>query len=83
MSPVYNQRMNLSCNIDSRGRRIRLAIGVVLTLAGASVLLLLAPASGTWCWIVGACILISGLFGLFEARYSWCALRAMGFKTQW
>ncbi len=74
--------MSLTCNIDRRGRRIRLLMGIVLILIALPLLMLWAPRSGVYAWIISICILVAGLFGLFEWRFSWCAMRALGFRTR-
>ncbi|MBL8879355.1 MAG: hypothetical protein JNG88_09575 [Phycisphaerales bacterium] len=36
---------------------------------------------GVWRWPIASIAILLGLFGLYEARRGWCALRAMGFRT--
>ena len=71
-----------TCNIDQRGKTIRLVIGAFLETIG---LLLGALWFLEWgpSWLVwpAAAIWISGMFVIFEALVGWCAVRAMGFKT--
>ena len=75
--------MPLSCNIDARGRRYRLLMGIALLLIGLIMLLLWPVRTGGWvAWVVTSCVIVSGAVGVFEARHSWCVLRAMGFKTR-
>jgi hypothetical protein len=75
--------MPLACNIDAKGKRMRLAMGVVLIIAGVAMAIFWAVPHGGWkAWTATAVIFLSGVFGLFEARAGWCALRAMGFKTR-
>ncbi len=65
----------MTCNIDNRGRLIRLIIG------------LLSGAAGVWLWIsfdsrfwsIG--LVIIGGFAIFEAIRGWCVMRAFGFET--
>ena len=73
----------LECNIDARGKAVRLAgglvtvgIGLLLALLSLTDVLTLPNAS----YLVSACFLGGG-FAIFEARAGWCALRAMGIKT--
>lgn len=74
--------MTLQCNIDARGKRMRLVMGLILILAAIAIAGLWAiPAGSLGGWIVAAALLLSGAFCLYEARHSWCALRAMGIKT--
>lgn len=35
----------------------------------------------TLAWVVTASCAAAGIFGLYEARKGWCAVRAMGFRT--
>jgi hypothetical protein len=75
--------MPLTCNIDRTGRRIRLIAGIVVEAAGAIVILLRAAGvlEGTWPWVVGLSAIIGGSFMIFEGVMSWCAVRALGFRT--
>ncbi len=73
----------MQCNIDARGKAVRLIIGL-LTLGVAAVLaalILLGVLPGGWLWAAVAGTAVGGAFGLFEARNGWCAMRAMGFRT--
>jgi hypothetical protein len=72
--------MRFTPNINSRGRAIRAAVGV-LCLVAALVLVFAVPPS--W-WRRGAVVLLAlgGIFGIFQAGTSWCAVRAAGFKTR-
>ena len=71
--------MALQCNIDSHGAHLRriwgwsnLIAALALTVAGFWL---------AWLWIIAAFAAAMGLFGLFEARHKWCAVRALGIKT--
>jgi hypothetical protein len=74
--------MALVCNINARGKRTRLIIGLLLLLA--------AILAGIWGWwkgpaiflIFAAVLALAGGFSVFEAAAGWCAVRAMGFKTR-
>ena len=72
----------MQCNIDARGKRMRL-IGGLVTLSIGIVLLVAwaVPTQSRAAWAVAAAPLAGGAFMVFEARAGWCALRAMGFKT--
>ena len=64
-----------TCNINSRGRIVRLLMSVVF----------LGAAAGCW-WGFQSAFLASGLLafglvGLFEAFRGWCILRAFGLRT--
>ena len=73
----------MQCNIDAKGKAVRLIWGMVM-LAAAAVLagLILAKiVPGGWVWVGVAGLALMGAFGIYEARAGWCAVRAMGFKT--
>lgn len=74
--------MVLTCNIDAKGKRVRL-LGGVATLMVAAVLAVLCWVNVLpgWVWFVAAGAAIGGAFQIFEARAGWCAVRAMGIKT--
>ena len=73
----------MQCNIDARGKRLRLISGVVCCAAGAVLgMLALVLHRGFWGLLLGGLALIAGgLFQVFEARRGWCAVRALGFRT--
>lgn len=74
--------MALACNIDAKGKAVRLRYGITLALVGSVLALLWAvPTGGAVAWLVSAGLLASGAFATFEARAGWCALRALGIKT--
>jgi hypothetical protein len=72
----------MQCNIDARGRALRRNSGIACCVAGVA-----AAVRAIWSsyrvplLVVGAILILAGLFQLFEARKGWCALRAMGFRT--
>ncbi|HET6246678.1 MAG TPA: hypothetical protein VFE47_03185 [Tepidisphaeraceae bacterium] len=74
--------MPLTCNIDAKGKAVRLVYGIVVLLLGAALGYWWALGSGSfWRWgLSGVCVL-GGLFALFESRAGWCVVRAMGIKT--
>jgi hypothetical protein len=74
--------MPLQCNIDSRGKAVRLVYGAVLLFAGVAMALFWAlPTGSAWGWVISVLAVVSGAFALFEARAGWCVVRALGFKT--
>jgi len=74
--------MPLQCNIDAKGKAIRLIYGIVLLIAGIVLVVIWAwPGGGVWAWIVSVGLTLGGGFAIFEARSGWCVVRAMGFKT--
>lgn len=74
--------MALTCNIDRRGRTVRLVIGAFLETVGI-LLGVLWYLGWTPAWTIypAAAIWLSALFVIFEALAGWCAVRAMGFRT--
>jgi hypothetical protein len=74
--------MPLSCNIDAKGKAVRLIYGVILLAGGIALGLFWARGSESpFRWIVSMALGAAGAFAIFESRKGWCALRAMGFKT--
>jgi len=74
----------MQCNIDSKGRALRLTSGIVLSCCGA-ILLALAVAgirTSIWVWTSALLLMALGAFQIFEGWKGWCILRAMGFKTR-
>jgi hypothetical protein len=75
--------MGLKCNIDSRGKRVRLVNGIVTLAIGIAIAGLWGWGSGSVTgWGVGMALMAAGAFMIFEARAGWCVLRAMGIKTR-
>ena len=74
--------MALECNIDARGKAVRLRLGIMGVLSSlclaAACLLISAP---NLAWIVPAGAFIGGAFAIFEGRSGWCVVRALGFRT--
>ncbi len=66
-----------SCNIDGRGRLIRLMAG--LLCLGAAAWCFLGIDAAFW----GSGLLALGLVSLFEALRGWCVIRALGGRTPW
>jgi uncharacterized membrane protein HdeD (DUF308 family) len=74
--------MALQCNIDAKGKRLRLINGSVTMVVGVVLLFAWAlPTASALAWLITIACLIGGAFMIFEARAGWCAIRAMGFKT--
>jgi len=67
-----------SCNIDRRGRLIRLCSGL-LCLGGAAWLWWSVENAAFWA--MG--LLAMGVVAAFEGIRGWCILRAFGMKTSW
>ena len=73
----------MQCNIDSRGKAVRLVWGIINLVVGAVFvgLFFSGVLTGSWAWIVGVAAILGGAFAIFEARAGWCVVRAMGIKT--
>jgi len=73
----------MKCNIDTRGRVVRLVWGILLVALSACAFVLAAsgvlpPAAG---FIGGGILFVFGALAVFEAAKGWCIMRAMGFRT--
>jgi hypothetical protein len=74
--------MARTCNIDARGKLVRLIYGVVLLVIAFALLIVWAlPGNSVWGWVVTVVCFLSGALAIYEARAGWCVMRAMGFKT--
>ncbi|MDZ4830208.1 MAG: hypothetical protein SGJ09_08440 [Phycisphaerae bacterium] len=72
----------MQCNIDSKGKAVRLMGGAIIEGIGLLLVTLwFVGMMPPWAAIVGAVAIVSGLFGIFEGLSGWCVVRAMGFKT--
>lgn len=72
----------MQCNIDAKGKAIRLIYGAVLLIIGVIAIFVWAWPTGTGLsWTISLAMVLSGGFAIFEARAGWCAVRAMGFRT--
>jgi len=74
----------MQCNINSKGKAVRLVAGVCV-VAIAIVLLVLCLAGvvlGAGWVFAGIALALLGAFAMFEGWSGWCALRAMGVRTR-
>ena len=72
----------MHCNIDQRGRNLRRNGGILCLVLGAASFGVAYSGVTRGVFLgVGACLILGGLFQLFEARKGWCAFRAMGIDT--
>ena len=69
----------MKCNIDARGKALRLLVGLAFLAAGV-LLLVFGGTEGIFLGIGIGC-LAGGAFSTFEGWSGWCAVRAMGFRT--
>ena len=73
--------MALTCNIDARGKAVRLKFGLGSTIVGAVAVAAWSVGASSWMGAVGLALALTGAFAVFEARAGWCAARALGIKT--
>jgi hypothetical protein len=77
-------RTQVHCNIDAKGKAVRLMMGVLLASTGALIVVLsLFELLYGQAWIYIALALMAiGAFCIVEGWAGWCALRAMGIRTR-
>ena len=68
-------------NIDRRGRIARAISGGLCIVVGGAMLVLGLPESTGWRWGLSLFAFLFGAFQLYEAKRSWCVVRACGVKT--
>ncbi len=68
-------------NIDRKGRIARAITGSLCIAFGIVCWLIDWPEAVGYRWIVSLVAVAAGGFQLFEARKSWCIMRACGVKT--
>lgn len=73
--------MRLTCNIDQRGSRVRLLVGVITDVVGVSLLVAGIFYDSAGLLVAGVALSVAGGFMIFEGARGWCALRAFGIKT--
>jgi hypothetical protein len=77
------EQMGLECNIDAKGKALRLVSGMVLLTVAVVVGMVWAwPGDGWLAWGVVVGLAAVGGFQVFEGWARWCVLRAMGFRTR-
>ena len=76
--------MAFECNIDARGKAVRMKLGIRLVIISIIIAALtyfgIIPA--TLGWFVAVASFVGGAFTIWESRMGWCVIRAMGFKTK-
>lgn len=76
--------MARECNIDARGKFVRLVGGSVSVLAGIiAMLLIVAGILPENIFTIGSVIgmFAGGALGIYEGKSGWCVARAMGIRT--
>ncbi|MBJ24409.1 MAG: hypothetical protein CMB64_07050 [Euryarchaeota archaeon] len=73
----------MQCNIDARGKAVRLIGGMFSLLLGITLGILFGMGIlNTSIWYSSSLFLIvGGCFGIFEGKSGWCVVRAIGLKT--
>ena len=73
----------MRCNIDAKGKAVRLVCGAAFAVAGLTLAALVGVSvlAGWWVWVLAGGMIISGSFQIYEGLCGWCALRALGFRT--
>ena len=74
--------MPLTCNIDQRGRRVRLGIGAIIDTLGTGLVVAGLLMNESLLLGAGGVAMLGGSFMVFEGASGWCALRALGLKTR-
>ena len=75
--------MVMECNIDARGKAIRLFGGMASIVAGFGVasVAYFGLVEFPYLWYASAGLLAGGTLGVFEGWSGWCVARAMGIWT--
>ena len=68
-------------NIDRKGRIARAVSGLLCIVLGVVCWVAGWPEAVGNRWIVSLAMVAAGGFQLFEAKKSWCVMRACGIKT--
>ncbi|RAH14332.1 MAG: hypothetical protein CMB56_005430 [Methanobacteriota archaeon] len=73
----------MECNIDARGKAVRLIGGILSLIAGIIIGILYGmEIINSSFWYTSSLFLIfGGCFGIFEGKSGWCVARAIGIKT--
>ena len=76
----YNAMTHV-CNIDTRGKVIRMIIGWIFLIISLVLGLSAWLFAQYWLWLPMGGSFIVGSAALYEAVNRWCIVRAMGIKT--
>ncbi len=71
------------CNIDARGKAVRLKLGIKGLVVGLVLItaFYIAGIDLRILWLIPLGIIGGGAFVIFEAWTGWCVVRALGFRT--
>tara|TARA_Y100000748_G_scaffold89227_1_gene74145 strand:+ start:494 stop:727 length:234 start_codon:yes stop_codon:yes gene_type:complete len=75
--------MAFECNIDAKGKAIRLFGGIFSLILGLiiSSIAYFDLVEVAYLWVAAAGLLAGGALGVFEGWSGWCVARAMGIWT--
>ena len=75
--------MAFECNIDAKGKAIRLFGGIFSLILGLiiSSIAYFDVVEAAYLWVAAAGRLAGGTLGVFEGWSGWCVARAMGIWT--
>ncbi len=80
--------MALECNIDARGKAVRMKLGIRFIFVSIMLTALTFFDPSWWTlpttfgWVLAGGSFAGGAFIIWESRKGWCVVRAMGFKTK-
>ncbi len=66
----------MKCNIDNKGRVLRLIFGMALVFVGSILFVAGVPGIGWWRAFQGGVVFL-GVFMIVEGSFGWCAVRAL------
>jgi hypothetical protein len=74
----------MQCNIDARGRRVRIFSGAACCVIAVILAVISYFRFEILSWLGGIALVlfISGAFQIFEGMKGWCVVRAVGIKTR-
>ncbi len=72
----------LTCNIDKRGRLVRLIAGTSVNTCGAALIVAAYLIGSPALTVFGVLTIMIGTFVIVEGALGWCVFRAMGIKTR-
>ena len=73
----------MQCNIDARGKAVRLVGGMFSLFLGITLGILFGMdmlVASIW-YSLSLFLIVAGCFGIFEGKSGWCVVRAIGLKT--
>ena len=68
----------MDCDLNASGRQLRLVPGAILFMVGILLIILVyLQLIGSWGWIAGGSMVVSGIGGLLEACYGKSILQSL------